>query len=83
MTETIKKFKRKLTGTVVSDKSEQTIVVDVLRRFKHDKYSKYVNKTKKYHAHDIDNKAKAGDTVTIIESRSHSKLKNWELYSVN
>ena len=81
--ETVQKFKRKLTGTVVSDVNEQTIVVNVVRRFKHRTYSKYVNKSKKYHAHDVKNTAKKGDVVTIIESKPYSKLKKWELFSVN
>lgn len=72
-------FKRKLKGVVVSDKSDQTIVVKVERRFKHPIYSKFVKKAKKYHAHDAENRAKTGDVVTIIESRPFSKLKKWEL----
>lgn len=82
MSEQKKAFKRTLEGVVVSDTNEQTIVVNVLRRFKHRTYSKFVNSTKKYHAHDPKNEAKVGDTVTIIESRAHSKLKKWELVSV-
>ncbi len=74
-----KTFKRTLKGTVVSDKADQTIVVKVQRRYKHPIYSKFVNKTKKYHAHDSANTAKVGDVVTIIESRPYSKLKKWEL----
>lgn len=77
-----KKFKRRLNGVVVSDKNEQTVVVDVVRRYKHPKYHKFVNKSKKYHAHDVKNEAKVGDTVTIIESRPYSKLKKWELLSI-
>ena len=76
-----KSFKRTLKGTVVSDKADQTVVVKVQRRYKHPIYSKFVNKTKKYHAHDVDNSAKVGDVVTIIESRPHSKLKKWELFT--
>tara|TARA_Y100000590_G_C15292302_1_gene853009 strand:+ start:226 stop:477 length:252 start_codon:yes stop_codon:yes gene_type:complete len=76
-------FKRRLKGTVVSDKSDKSIVVLVQRRFKHPIYSKFVTKTKKYHAHDSENKAKNGDTVTIIESRPYSKLKKWELVTIN
>ena len=83
MSEQTKAFKRTLEGVVVSDKSDQTIVVSVQRRFKHRTYSKFVNSSKKYHAHDAANTAKAGDKVTIIESRAHSKLKKWELVSVN
>jgi small subunit ribosomal protein S17 len=74
-------FKRTLKGTVVSDKADQTVVVKVQRRYKHPIYSKFVNKTKKYHAHDATNTAKIGDVVTIIESRPHSKLKKWELFT--
>ncbi|MCK5882472.1 MAG: 30S ribosomal protein S17 [Bacteriovoracaceae bacterium] len=75
--------KRKLEGVVVSDKSHQTIVVSVVRRFKHPKYSKFVHESKKYHAHDLKNEAKVGDKVVIIESRAYSKLKKWELMRVN
>jgi small subunit ribosomal protein S17 len=81
--ENTKAFKRKLEGIVVSDKAEQTIVVTVQRRFKHKRYSKFLNSSKKYHAHDAKNVAAIGDKVTIIESRAHSKLKKWELVSVN
>ncbi|MGB0452324.1 MAG: 30S ribosomal protein S17 [Bacteriovoracaceae bacterium] len=81
--ETVQKFKRKLTGTVVSDVNDQTIVVNVVRRFKHRTYSKFINQSKKYHAHDVKNTAKKGDVVTIIESKPYSKLKKWELFSVN
>jgi len=83
MEDTTKKFKRKFDGVVISDSPEKTVVVNVLRRFKHRKYSKFVNQTKKYHAHDELNSAKLGDQVTIIESQQHSKLKKWELLSVN
>lgn len=72
-------FKRRLKGTVVSDKTDKTVVVRVERRFKHPIYSKFVTTSKKYHAHDEANVAKVGDTVTIIESRPFSKLKKWEL----
>ncbi len=74
--------KRRLNGVVVSDASDKTIVVNVTRRFKHPTYGKYVQRNKKYHAHDEKNECKIGDVVTIIESRPYSKLKNWELYQV-
>ncbi len=80
---TAKKFKRRLTGVVVSDKNSNTIVVNVTRRFKHQKYSKFIHESKKYHAHDAADTAKVGDTVTIVESRPYSKLKKWELVKVN
>ena len=74
-----KSFKRSLEGVVVSDKGAKTVVVNVLRRFKHKKYSKFVNVTKKYHAHDEENKYSTGDSVEIIESKAYSKLKKWEV----
>lgn len=78
----ITKFKRRLSGTVVSDKCNQTVVVKVNRRFQDPLYGKFVNKSKKYHAHDENNEAKVGQTVTIIESRPYSKLKKWILTEV-
>ena len=78
-----KAFKRKLEGVVVSATNDKTIVVNVVRRFKHRTYSKFVNKSKKYHAHDVENKAQVGDKVTIIESKPYSKLKKWELVAIN
>ena len=71
--------KRVLQGTVVSDKNEKTVVVKVERRFTHPVMKKTVRRSKNYHAHDEANQAKVGDTVTIQESRPHSKLKTWEL----
>ena len=78
----VEKFKRKLEGTVVSDKSAKTIVVSVTRRFQHGSYGKFVNQTKKYHAHDEKKTAKIGDKVVIIESRPFSALKRWELLTI-
>ena len=77
-----KSFKRKLVGTVVSDKASKTIVVNVTRRYKHALYSKFVHDSKKYHAHDEQEVAKIGDTVQIIESKPFSKLKKWQLEKV-
>ncbi len=76
------KFKRKLEGVVVSDKNDQTIVVTVQRRFKDQRYNKFVYKNKKYHVHDASNVAKVGDFVQIIESKPYSSLKKWELIDV-
>lgn len=71
--------KRILQGTVVSDKSDKTIVVSVTRKFMHPIYRKFITKSKKYHAHDEANIAKIGDSVSIIESNPLSKLKRWKL----
>jgi small subunit ribosomal protein S17 len=80
---TEKTNKRKLYGVVVSDVNDKTIVVNVTRRFKHKTYNKFVSTSKKYHAHDVENIAKAGDSVTLVESKAYSKNKKWELVSVN
>ena len=75
-------FKRTLTGDVVSDKTSKTIVVKVERKTMHPKYNKFVTTSKKYHVHDEKEQASVGDVVTIIESKPHSKLKRWELVSI-
>ena len=71
--------KRVLQGVVVSDKGEKTIVVKVERRFTHPVLKKTVRRSKNYHAHDENNAAKLGDTVSIEESRPYSKTKTWKL----
>ena len=71
--------KRILKGQVVSDKNNKTIVVEVKRRFKHPFYGKVISRSKKYHAHDENNKFKEGDLVKIIERRPVSKLKTWQV----
>jgi small subunit ribosomal protein S17 len=73
---------RRMMGTVVSDKMDKTIVVQVVRRFRHPKYKKYVNERVRYKAHDEQNTARVGDRVSIIESRPLSRDKRWRLQSV-
>ena len=75
--------KRILTGTVVSSNANKTIVVKVTRRVKHKLYKKIISLSKKYHAHDEDNKHNVGDNVKIIESKPISKLKSWIVMSDN
>ena len=69
--------KRVLTGTVVSDKGDKTVVVRVDRRVKHPLYGKIIKLSKKYHAHDEDNAIRAGEQVRIEECAPISKLKTW------
>ena len=69
--------KRVLQGTVVSDKNDKTVVVRVERRFTHPVLQKTIRRSKKYHAHDADNKFKVGDSVSIVESAPISKNKRW------
>ena len=69
--------KRILQGTVTSDKNDQTITVLVERRFKPPLLHKTVRKSKKYRAHDAENKFKVGDIVRIEECAPISKTKRW------
>jgi small subunit ribosomal protein S17 len=74
--------KRVLTGTVVSDKTDKTVVVSVERRVKHPLYGKIIKRSKKYHAHDEANTYKEGQTVRIEECAPISKLKTWTVISL-
>ncbi len=69
--------KRVLQGVVISSKNDKTVTVKVERRFKHPIYKKFIKVSKKYAAHDPDNKFQEGDKVNIIESRPISKTKTW------
>jgi small subunit ribosomal protein S17 len=69
--------KRVLTGTVVSDKGDKTVVVRVERRVKHPLYGKIIKLSKKYHAHDAANEFRMGEIVRIEECAPISKLKTW------
>ena len=71
--------KRILIGTVVSDKTDKTVVVKVERKVKHPLYGKIIRRSKKYHAHDEENTFKVGETVRIEETRPLSKLKTWKV----
>ena len=71
--------KRILTGTIVSDKPEKTVVVRVERRVKHPLYGKIIRLSKKYHADDQANEYKLGETVRIEECAPISKLKTWKV----
>jgi small subunit ribosomal protein S17 len=71
--------KRVLTGTVVSDKGDKTVVVNVERKVKHPLYGKIIRRSKKYHAHDEKNEMSMGETVRIEETKPISKLKTWKV----
>ena len=80
---TEKKVNRKArVGTVVSDKQDKTIVVEIERAAQHRIYHKVIRLTKKYHVHDENNQATRGDLVRIEECRPMSKLKRWMLVEV-
>ena len=71
------KTRKTLTGVVVSDKMDKTVVVDVSRFVAHKKYGKYYKVNKRYKAHDENNTYKVGDKVTIEETRPMSKDKHF------
>ena len=71
--------KRVLTGTVVSDKADKTVVIRVERRVKHPLYGKIIKLSKKYHAHDAANEFHVGEIVRIEECAPMSKLKTWKV----
>ncbi|HUN22248.1 MAG TPA: 30S ribosomal protein S17 [Anaerolineales bacterium] len=74
--------RRRLVGTVTSDKMEKTVVVEVTRTKTHPLYHKVVRVTKRYMAHDENNAAKIGDTVRIVESQPMSRHKRWVVESI-
>jgi small subunit ribosomal protein S17 len=69
-------------GEVLSSSMNKTIVVRTTTRVPHPKFGKIVKQQRKFYAHDEENKAKAGDTVRIMETRPLSKLKRWRLVEV-
>ena len=69
-------------GKVVSDKMDKTVVVAVERLVQHPLYKKAVKKTVKFKAHDENNEAHVGDTVSIMETRPLSKDKRWRLVEI-
>ena len=75
--------RRAIQGVVVSDKNAKTIVVLVETHKRHSKYGKRVKYGKKYYAHDENNEAKVGDTVTIMETRKLSATKRFRLVSID
>lgn len=70
------------TGKVMSDKMDKTVVVAVTGLYQHPVYKKTVKRISKFKAHDEENRCKAGDTVTIIESRPLSKEKRWTVLDI-
>ncbi|HBY55375.1 MAG TPA: 30S ribosomal protein S17 [Coxiellaceae bacterium] len=76
------KVVRTLSGKVISNKMDKTIVVLVVRKIKHPVYGKYIKRSTKIHAHDEGNICNEGDVVTIVESRPISRTKQWKLFEV-
>ncbi len=74
--------RREMTGVVVSDKMQKTIVVKIDRNVRHGMYKKYVTKSRRFKAHDEENTAKVGDLVRLVETRPMSRDKRWALQSI-
>ena len=75
-------LRKERTGVVTSNKMDKSITVAIKWKEKHPIYGKFVNKTKKYHAHDEKNECGFGDTVKIMETRPLSKTKRWRLVQI-
>ena len=73
---------RTLTGKVVSDKMDKSIVVLIERRVQHPLYGKSIRRSTKLHAHDENNECQIGDIVKVVETRPYSKSKTWNLVQV-
>ena len=71
--------KKILKGVITSAKNDKTVVVEVVRKFKHPFYEKVIKRSKKYHAHDAKNKFKEGETVSIEECKPYYKKKTWQV----
>ena len=77
-----RRLRKERVGVVSSNKMDKTITVAVKWKEKHPIYGKFVNKTKKYHAHDEKNECNIGDTVRIMETRPLSRNKRWRLVTI-
>ena len=71
--------KRTRRAVVASNKMDKTVIVEVVRRFRHPKYKKFVKRRLRYSAHDAENSCNIGDVVTIEETRPLSKNKRWRV----
>jgi len=83
METTVNRNSRKvITGKVVSNKMQKTIVVSVERKVMHPKYGKFIKMTSKFKAHDEKNECSMNDTVKLMETRPLSKGKRWRLIEI-
>ena len=82
MSQEIAKITKVITGTVVSNKMDKTLVVQVERKFIHPTFKKVVKRTKKFKCHDEENQCSIGDLISMREVRPMSKTKRWNLLKV-
>ncbi|MGC9522382.1 MAG: 30S ribosomal protein S17 [Anaerolineae bacterium] len=78
----MKERRRRLVGTVTSDKMDKTVVVAVERHYRHPLYEKVVRSEKTFMAHDENNECHEGDTVQIVETRPYSRRKRWAVEEI-
>jgi small subunit ribosomal protein S17 len=71
-----------MTGTVVSDKMDKTVVIVVEKKFSHPKFKKVVKTTRRFKVHDEKNECRSGDFISISETRPLSKDKRWRLMEI-
>lgn len=74
--------RKTLLGEVIGDRPDKTIVVRVSRRVRHPVYKKEITRMTRLYAHDEENRARAGDTVRLAETRPLSRLKRWRLVEI-
>lgn len=74
--------RKQLTGRVVKNQMDKTLVVSVERRQKHNLYGKFITRTSRFKAHDEQNDANVGDLVQLMETRPLSKDKRWRLVEI-
>ncbi len=78
----VRRLAKSRDGVVISNKMDKTVVVEVRRLVEHPLYKKYVQKSKRYYAHDEKDTCEVGDTVRIVETRPLSKLKRWRVAQI-
>jgi small subunit ribosomal protein S17 len=74
--------RKEKTGVVVSNKMDKTVTVLVSQRIKHPVYGKYINRSRKFMAHDEANACRIGDTISIVETRPMSRKKRWRVKEI-
>lgn len=79
MTQQKRPARKTKSGTVVSNKMDKTVVVEVETTLRHPRYGKVITRSKKFYAHDEDNQLQIGDSVVITETRPLSKMKRWRV----
>lgn len=79
MSEQVRRRRKSIVGVVVSDKMDKTVRVEMVRRYLHPIYKKYITSRKVLFAHDENNECKVGDRVLIMESRPLSRMKRWRV----